>query len=110
MYFLNFNKNISKVKETQGNKLCNLLPKNTSKNSNTCQDIDKVVFNLSGYNLYDHEKPVLCKGFHFAIPPKGTKTYLFKGQTKVIILLSLTKVTLFVSKLSKILEDKVLHH
>ena len=95
MYFLNFNKNISKVKETQAKKLCNLLLKNTSKNSNTCQDTDKVLFNLSGYNLYDHEKPVLCKGFHFAIPPKGTKTYLFKGQAKVVLLLSLTKVTLF---------------
>ena len=43
------------------------------KNSGTCQDRDKVIFNFSSYNLNDHEKSVLCKGLYFAIPPKATK-------------------------------------
>ena len=64
-------KNISKVKETQDKKLWNLLPKNIGKNSDTCQDPDKVIFNFSSYNLNDHEKLVLCKGLNFAIPPKA---------------------------------------
>ena len=41
------------------------------KNSDTCQDPDKVKFNFSNYNLNDHEKSVLCKGLNFAIPPKA---------------------------------------
>ena len=65
------NKNISKVKETQDKKLCNLLLKNMGKNSDTCQDPDKVIFNFSSYNLNDHEKSVLCKVINFAIPPKA---------------------------------------
>ena len=52
-------------------KLCNLLLKNIGKNSDTCQDPDKVIFNFSSYNLNDHEKLVLCKGLNFAIPPKA---------------------------------------
>ena len=44
------NKNISKFKETQDKKLCNLLLINMGNNSDTCQDPDKVIFNLSSYN------------------------------------------------------------
>lgn len=36
----------------------------------TCQDPNKVILDLSSYNLNDHEKSVLCKGFRFAIPAK----------------------------------------
>ena len=70
-FLVSNNKNISKVKETQDKKLCNLLLKNMGKNSDTCQDPDKVIFNFSSYNLNDHEKLVLCKGLNFAIPPKA---------------------------------------
>ena len=65
------NKNMFKVKERQDKKLCNVLLKNMGKNSETCQDPDKVIFNFSCYNLNDHEKSVLCKGLNFAIPPKA---------------------------------------
>ena len=41
------------------------------KNSHPCQDLDKVIFNFSSYNLNNHEKSVLCKGLNFAIPPKA---------------------------------------
>ena len=41
------------------------------KNSDTCQDPDKVIFNFSSYNLNDHEKSVLCKVINFVIPPKA---------------------------------------
>ena len=70
-FLVSNNKNISKVKETQDQKLCNLLLKNIGKNSDTCQDPDKVIFNFSSYNLNDHEKLVLCKGLNFTIPPKA---------------------------------------
>ena len=50
------NKIISKVNEAQDKKLCNLLLKNMGKNSETCQDPDKIIFNFSIYNLNDHEK------------------------------------------------------
>ena len=43
------------------------------KNSGTCQDRDKAIFNFSSYNLNDHEKSVLCKGLYFAIPRKAIK-------------------------------------
>ena len=70
-FLVSNNKNISKVKETQGKKLWNLLLKNTGKNSDTCQDPDKVTFIFSSYNLNDHEKSVLYKDVYFAIPPKA---------------------------------------
>ena len=70
-FLVSNNKNISKVKETQDKKLCNLLLKNIGKNSDTCQDPDKVMFDFSSYNLNDHEKSVLCKGLNFTIPPKA---------------------------------------
>ena len=70
-FLVSNNKNISKVKETQDKKLCNLLLKNIGKTFDTCQDPDKVIFNFSSYNLSDHEKSVLCKGLNFAIPPKA---------------------------------------
>ena len=69
-FLVSNNKNISKVKETQDKKLCNLLLINMGNNSDTCQDPDKVIFNFSSYNLSDHEKIVLSKGLSFAIPPK----------------------------------------
>ena len=45
-FFVSNNKNISKVKETQGKKLCNILLTNMENNSDTCQDTDKVIFNF----------------------------------------------------------------
>ena len=39
-------------------------------NSDTCQDLDRVIFNFSSYNLSNHEKIVLSKGLSFTIPPK----------------------------------------
>ena len=69
-FLVSNNKNISKVKETQNKKLCNLVLRNLGNNSDTCQDPGKVIFNFSSYNLSDHEKIVLCKGLSFAIPPK----------------------------------------
>ena len=63
-FLVSNNKNISKVKETQDKKLCNLLLKSTGKS-------DKVIFNFSSCNLNDHEKSVLCKGLNFTIPPKA---------------------------------------
>ena len=56
MFLVSNNKNISKVKETQDKNLWNLLLKNIGKNSDTCQNLDKVIFNFSSYNLNDHEK------------------------------------------------------
>ena len=45
--FLVSNKKIiSKVKETQGKKSCNLLHRKMGKNSDTYQDPDKVIFNF----------------------------------------------------------------
>ena len=67
-FLVSKNENISKVKETQDKKLCNLL-RNMGNNSYTCQDPDKVIFNFSSYNLSYHEKIVLSKGLSFAIPP-----------------------------------------
>ena len=57
-FLVSNNQNISKVKETQGKKLCNLLLRNMCKNSDTYQDPDKVIFSFSSYNLNDHEKSV----------------------------------------------------
>ena len=69
-FLLSNNKNISKVKETQDKKLCNLVLRNMGNNSDTCQDPDKVIFNFSSYNLSDHKKIVQSKGLSFAIPPQ----------------------------------------
>ena len=63
-------KDMSKVKETQDKKLCNILFRYMGSNSDTCQGPDKVIFNFSSYNLSDHEKIVWSKGSNFAIPPK----------------------------------------
>ena len=41
------------------------------KNSEICQNPDKAIFNFSSYNLNDHEKLILCKGFNFAVPLKA---------------------------------------
>ena len=70
-FLVSNNKDFSKVKETQDKKLCNLLFRNMGKNSDTCQDPDKVILNFSSYNLNYHEKSVSCKGLNFAIPPKA---------------------------------------
>ena len=47
------NKSISKVKERHDKILSNPFLKNLSKNSETGQDPDKVIFNFSYYNLND---------------------------------------------------------
>ena len=54
-------------------KLCNLLLENICKNSGTWQDPDKVIFNVSSYNLNDHEKSVWSKGLSFTISPKAVE-------------------------------------
>ena len=46
MFLVSNNKNISKVKETEDKKLCNVLLKSMSINSDTCQDLDKVILNF----------------------------------------------------------------
>ena len=69
-FLVSNNKNISKVKETRDNKLCSLLLKNMQNNPDIRQDSDKIIFNISSYNLNDHEKAVLCKALGFFIPPK----------------------------------------
>ena len=89
------NKNISKVKETQDKKLCNLFLRNLGKNSNTCQDLDKV--NLDKVNL---DKIVLSKGLSFAIPPKTIEyleffvslKMLFRARKLVILIRNVLKV------------------
>ena len=45
-FLVSNNKNISKVKERQDKKLCNLVLRNMRNNSGTCQDPDKVIFNF----------------------------------------------------------------
>ena len=69
-FLVSNNKSISKFKERQDNKSCYLLLRNMGNNSDTCQDPDKVIFNVSSYTLSDHQKIVLSKGLSFAIPPK----------------------------------------
>ena len=69
-FLVSNNKNISKVKETKDNKLCNLLLRNVGNMSGTCQDLGRFIFNFSSHNLSGHEKIVLSKGLSFAIPPK----------------------------------------
>ena len=70
-FLVSNSKNISKVNETQDNKLYNLVLRNMGNNSDIFQDPDKVIFNFPSYNLSDHEELVLSKGLRFAIPPKS---------------------------------------
>ena len=84
-FLVSNNKNISRVKETQDKKLCNLLFRNMGKNSDTCQDPDKVIFNFSSYNFSDHEKSVLCKSLNFAIPPKAIEYSEFLLPFKMLL-------------------------
>ena len=58
MFWVSNNKNISKIKERQDKKLCNLLLRNMGNNSDKYQDPDKVTFNFSSYNLSDHNSPI----------------------------------------------------
>ena len=46
MFLVSNNKNISKVQETEDKKLCNVLLKSMGINSDTCQDLDKVILNF----------------------------------------------------------------
>ena len=77
MLLVSDKRNISKVKETQGKKLCNLLLSNMGKNSDICQDLDNVIINFSSYNLNDHEKSILCEGLNFAFTPKAIEYSIF---------------------------------
>ena len=49
IFLVSNDKNISKVKNTQSKKLCNLLLDNTGHISKTTRDPDKVIFNFSNY-------------------------------------------------------------
>ena len=117
-FLVSNNKNISKVKETQDKKLCNLLLKNVCKNSDTCQDTDKVIFNFSSYNLNDHEKSVLSKGLNFTIPPKAieySKILLpFEMLSREITNLDIANFNKHLSKfpgyLTKIIPERRLKH
>ena len=40
----------------QGKKLCNLFLRNMGNNSDTCLGSNKVIFDISSYNLNDDEK------------------------------------------------------
>ena len=93
-FLVSNNKNICKVKETQDKKLCNLLLRNMGNNSDTCQDLDKVIFNFSSYNLSDHEKTVLRKGLSFVIPPKTIEysEFLVTAWELVILIKNVLKV------------------
>ena len=46
-FLVSDNKNISKIKETQDKKLCNLVLRYMKNNFDICQDPDKVIFNFS---------------------------------------------------------------
>ena len=70
-FLVSNNTNTSKLKETQDKKLCTLLLRNMGKYFDACQDLGKVVFNFSSYNLNDHETSVLGNGLNFAIPLKA---------------------------------------
>ena len=52
---------MSKIKETK--KTCFL-----STNFDKYEDPDKVIFNFLSYNLYDHEKWILCESLSITIP------------------------------------------
>ena len=73
IFLVSNDKNISKVKNTQSKKVCNLLLNNIGNISKTTHAPDKVIFNFSNYRLNNHEKSLLCKGLNFAIPPKNIK-------------------------------------
>ena len=77
MLLVSDKRNISKVKETQGKKLCNLLLSNMGKNSDICQNLDNVTINFSSYNLNDHEKSILCEGLNFDFTPKTIEYSIF---------------------------------
>ena len=77
MLLVSNKRNISKVKETQDKKLCNLLLSNMGKKSDICQDLDNVIINFSSYNLNDHEKSILCEGLNFAFTPKAIEYSIF---------------------------------
>ena len=47
------------------------------KNSDTCQDPDKVIFNFSSYSLNVHQEWVSCKNLNFAVPPKAIESSEF---------------------------------
>ena len=56
MLLVSNDKNISKAKNTQSKKLCNLLLNNIGNMSKTAHDHGKVIFNFSSYRLNNYEK------------------------------------------------------
>ena len=68
IFLVSNEKNISKVKNIQSKKVCNLLLNNIGNTSKTTPDPDKVIFNFSGYRLNNHGKSLLFKGLNVAIP------------------------------------------
>ena len=70
-FLVSNDKNMSKTRKNQGQKLHNFFMKNSYHNSTTSHDPDKVIFNFSGHVLNATEKSFLSKGLGFAIPPKN---------------------------------------
>ena len=69
--FLNINnKKLNRAKSIQNKKLSNLVLENSNLVSATLHNPEKAIFNFSSHDLCDDEKPLLCKGLNFSIPPK----------------------------------------
>ena len=58
------NINISKIRKVQNKKLGNLCSNNSYFKSVTSHDPDKVLFNFSSYQLFEHEKSLLSKSLN----------------------------------------------
>ena len=71
-FLVSNDKNIYKIRKSQGKKLHNLFLSNSyHHNSETSHNPDKVIFNFSSHFLNTTEKSLLSKGLNFAIPPKN---------------------------------------
>ena len=70
-FLVSNDKNIYKIRKSQGKKLHDLFLNNSYHNSVTSHDLDKVICNFSGHVLNITEKSLLSNGLNFAIPPKN---------------------------------------
>ena len=67
------------------------------KNSDTCQDPDKIIFNFLSCDLNDHEKSVLCKSLNFVISPKAIGYSKFLLHFEILFI----KITSFISNFNE---------
>ena len=70
-FLLSNDKNIYKIRKTQGKKLHNLFLNKSYHNSVTSHNPGKVIFNFSGHVLNTTENSLLSKGPNFVISPKN---------------------------------------